>query len=323
MTPTDFWLVCPTNQLRLSDNSMCHGPSRYGVNCLRHVVSINQPKQLASRLNKVPSVAIAGIVWSMKRGAFSSKWYTPLTVALHNRPAFLRERMNKLAKVFAPTSLMKEVLLRHGLEPNKVRLLPYGINLSNVKRLPKKREPKNRLRLGFIGTLYEHKGPHVLISAIKKLNDFNGVLKIYGNESEFPSYVETLKQTSGTDRRIQFVGTFPNNQIGEVFSDLDALVVPSIWYENTPLVIYSAQAAGCPVVASNLGGMSEVIEDGINGRLFTPGNADELASIIEQLDANRTLLDRLGMNSRQPTSSSDYVRVLLEEYCSLMSPALV
>ena len=69
----------------------------------------------------------------------------------------------------------------------------------------------------------------------------------------------------------------PNESIGDVFSELDVLVVPSVWYENTPLAIYSAQEAGCPVIASNLGGMSEVIKHEKNGLLFEAGDFVGLA----------------------------------------------
>ena len=69
--------------------------------------------------------------------------------------------------------------------------------------------------------------------------------------------------------------------MADELSRIDVLVVPSIWYENAPLVVYSALAAGVPVVATDLGGLSETIVHGRNGLLFEPGNPAALAAELE------------------------------------------
>ena len=117
---------------------------------------------------------------------------------------------------------------------------------------------------------------------------------------------------------IRFCGVFPNEQIGKIFAKLDVLVVPSIWYENTPLVIYSAQEAGCPVIASNLGGMAEVVEHEKNGLLFEVGNVTSLAATIERLSGDRRLLRQLAANAVEPKSISDYVNELVTIYSNVL-----
>jgi glycosyltransferase involved in cell wall biosynthesis len=139
-------------------------------------------------------------------------------------------------------------------------------------------------------------------------------LKIYGKMEEFPEYVRELKVIAADDTRIQFCGTFPNEKIGEIFAELDVVVVPSTWYENTPLVIYSAQAAGCPVIASNLGGMSEVIHHDENGLLFEPGDVSGLAELLESIVLDRELVGRLSRNAMMPKSIPEYVDELLAEF---------
>ena len=79
-------------------------------------------------------------------------------------------------------------------------------------------------------------------------------------------------------------------------------------------MLYSAQAAGCPVIASNMAGLSEVIEHGKNGLLFEAGNADELATTIETLLDNKDILARLSENAKKPLSIQDYAAKLLEIY---------
>jgi glycosyltransferase involved in cell wall biosynthesis len=99
---------------------------------------------------------------------------------------------------------------------------------------------------------------------------------IYGDPEAFPEYAARLRRIAANDPRIRFCGAFPNEKISDIFSTLDVLVVPSIWYENTPLVIYSAQACRCPVIASNLGVCGGGVHEE-NGLLFEPGNPADLA----------------------------------------------
>ncbi len=107
--------------------------------------------------------------------------------------------------------------------------------------------------------------------------------------------------------------------IGEVFSKLDVLVVPSIWYENTPLVIYSAHATGTPVIATNLGGMSEVVHHGVNGLLFEKGDSTGLKKLLEMIIEDRTLLDKLSKNIVPPPSISDYVDGIEKVYSEVLA----
>lgn len=306
MTPTDFWLICPNNQLRLPDNSLCRGPDRDSVNCMKHAVSNNQPRQVAWVFNRLPYRVVAAMIEGINRGAFSGSWFSPQVSALSRRAGFLKERMNRLDRVIMPSRLMQEMLVTNGLSPDKAVLSRFGIRPTK----PEAHNPdaEGRLRIGFIGGLSEHKGAHLLISAFRRLPDtVRLALKIYGRTDLNPRYHERLLRLAGDDRRIRFCGTFPNEQIDRIFAELDVLVVPSVWYENTPLVIYSAQAAGCPVVATNLGGMAEVVKHGKNGLLFESGDIAGLAMAIGRLANDRPLLRQLAANAIRPKTISDYV----------------
>lgn len=309
MTPTDFWLICPTYQLRLTDNSMCRGPDRDGVNCVRHAVSNTQRPLVAWIFSRLPSKVVAAMIHRINYGSFSGFWFSPMVRALCQRAGFLRQRMNMLDKVIVPTRLMEEMLVANGLNPGKVAFSRYGIRPTFPE--PHSQDATGKVRIGFIGGLSEHKGAHLLISAVRLLPDNISVeLKIYGRSDTDPRYFRKLQQLSDEDQRIHFCGTFPNEIIGKIFAELDVLVVPSIWYENTPLVIYSAQEAGCPVIASNLGGMAEVVEHGKNGLLFEAGDVAGLARAIERLARDRELLQQLAANAIRPKSISDYVAEL-------------
>lgn len=129
---------------------------------------------------------------------------------------------------------------------------------------------------------------------------------IYGDTEQFPRYTQRLAALAGDDERFHFKGTFNPDQIGNVFSGLDILVVPSLWHENTPLVIHSAQKAKVPVIASDVSGTREIISDGVNGFLFERGNPLHLSSIIDRLFVDRALVQRLSEASIPANTLSKY-----------------
>ena len=310
-TATDFWLICPRNQLRLPDNSPCSGPDRSGVNCLRHMVALTQPRIVQAAVKRAPDRLVALIIWLVNKGVFGGGSHAKHVRALSARPGHLRSRMNMLDRVLVATRFMQEVLTRHGLDPRKAILIRFGVNFQSTNG-SSIRGDKPALRIGFIGTLYEHKGAHVLIEAVKQLPpDVPVDLKIYGDLVAYPKYTERLKRLVDGDQRISFCGKFDRTQIGDVLSSMDVLVVPSIWYENTPLVIYFAQAAGCPVVVSNVDGMTEVVKHGVNGLVFQTGNAAGLGEAITTLAKDREFLRNLAQNAKKPKSSSEYAAELV------------
>jgi glycosyltransferase involved in cell wall biosynthesis len=312
-TATDFWTICPLSQLRLEDNSMCTGPDRNAVKCLRHLVMAFQPEEIRSKMRMMPDWVLGLTVRSIKAGLASKSWFSPYVKALAARPEFMKGHVNMLKRVLVPTRLMGSFLQRHVVDKSRIRFQQYGINMTPFESQPKndRKWRGETLRVGFIGALFEHKGAHILLQAIRSLpRSISVAVSVHGNLNQSPEYGETLKAIAGEDNRISFCGSFPNDQIGRILAELDILVVPSLWYENSPLVIYEAQAAGCPVIATDLGGMSEVVVDGVNGLLFQRGDIAGLARAIALVARDRELLATLARNARQPKSMSEYVTEL-------------
>ncbi len=314
-TATDFWMVCPTNQLFMPDRSLCLGPDKGMVNCVRHLAAISQGKRVQSILDRLPNYLMAFFIRWIKCGAFPpEKRFVPLVRALAARPAFMEKRMNQICRVLVATRFMGEMLRRHGLEARRIRHVPFGIDHTSITGISAKGTEKH-LRIGFIGTLYHHKGAHVLLEAVRSLpTDMLLKVQIYGELEQFPEYARTLRSIAGNDRRIEFCGTFPNTRVGEIFYGLDVLVVPSLWYENSPLTLSFAQAARVPVVATDTEGINEVIADGENGFLFEKGDVNGLSGIIRMLCNDRALVRRLSDHARQPKSISSYVDELERIY---------
>jgi glycosyltransferase involved in cell wall biosynthesis len=314
LTPTDFWLVCPTNQLLLPDHALCSGPDAAGVNCLRHVVARTQSGVAKACLSMLPDSMVAALIGAISRGLFRRQALACEVRALAARRTFIKSRVERISRIAVPTRLMADVLAKNGFDRTRMRLLPFGISSGPWSRkAPTSTAPK--LRAGFIGTLIEHKGAHVLVEAVRTLDPEVPIeVSVYGDPGEFPQYAARLRRIAGNDPRITFCGTFPNDRLGEVFSSLDVLVVPSIWYENTPLIIYSAQAWHCPVIASDLAGVSEVVTHEGNGLLFERGKASELAHALRRVATDRSLLRRLTEQAKPPKSSAEYAAELEEVY---------
>jgi hypothetical protein len=92
---------------------------------------------------------------------------------------------------------------------------------------------------------------------------------------------------------VTFHGRFDNGRLSEVYADLDALVVPSLWYENSPITIHEAFLTGTPVLASDRGGMAEFVRDGVDGLLFELGSAADLADKMAMMVEDAELRERL------------------------------
>ena len=320
-TPTDFWFMCPTVHLRLPDGADCDGPGKNGVNCLRHVVSIKKPGATTTLVNLLPERALAALVRASSRSPLARIEAARQIHALSRRAGFLLDRLRKIDRILVPTTMMRATLERRGVDSARLMYCPYGIDLPTM---PPSRTPGDGpLRAGFIGSLADPKGPHVLLQAARLLPELDIRVPIYGRETDFPDYARRLRELARGDRRVEFRGTFPHDQIGAILAQMDVLVVPSLWVENTPLVVYSAQAASVPVVASNVGGISEVVTHEDNGLLFPPGDPEALASSLARLAGDRAFLTHLSRRARPPKPISAYVDELVDVYRNLVNRTVI
>ena len=316
LTPTDFWFMCPTIHRHLPDGRFCEGPSENGINCLRHIVSIKKPGAPATLVNLLPDRVLAAVARRSSRTPFARFQAAGHVDALNRRPSFVLSRLRRIHRILAPTKMMLDTLERRGVDSSRLIYCPYGIELPATITPPK--TTSDSLRVGYIGTLAHVKGAHVLLQAVRLLPDLDIRVLIYGREADSADYALGLRQLAHGDRRVEFLGTFPSDQIGLILAQMDVLVVPSVWVENTPLVVYSAQAVGCPIIASDVGGVSEVVTHEDNGLLFPAGDPRQLALSLARLAGDRALLAQLSRRARTPKPMSVYVDELITVYRSLL-----
>lgn len=313
-TPTDFWSICPAIQLLKPDDQLCLGPTHNSLNCVEHLFG----KKMPSFLKAWPSSLLqAG---AQMLGLFCSRHQEKCKRfrSLLERIRYNRRIFSRIDAILIPSRFMEQMLIRNGIPKKRFFYQPFGVNIDHLHPLNKKTKT-DRLRVGFIGTLAKHKAPHVLIRAVKELPlDAPIEVRIYGKPTDYPEYAKCLHVLADHDPRISFCDTFPNHEIGSVLSNMDVLVVPSVWYENTPLVVYSAQASKTPVIASDLGGLSGVISHEENGLLFPAGDHRTLAKTLFRLTQDPDLLSRLSQNAQAPKSMDQYVDELEKIYEKLL-----
>lgn len=313
-TATDFWAICPLNQLRLPDGRTCEGPDRDSANCVLHLAVQGRRVHLAPLYRWVPLRLVGAVLRIAPAEENGASKNIGAARALQHRPDVMRRMLKSIDRVIAPTQYMAQRLREFGTPEESISELHYGIDTtiySNVRPLL----AGPRLRIGFIGTLSEHKGPHVLLEAMKLVpSDMPCEVSLYGDETFYPDYVTQLKLLCEGDERIAFRGSFVRDELPRVIADLDVLIIPSTWSENTPLVILAAQSAARPVVGSNVAGISEIVTDGQNGRLFEAGDAAALAAILRELVGQPEQLRAMAERARPSKDISMYTAELVAIY---------
>ena len=210
----------------------------------------------------------------------------------------------------APSRYLMRTYLDFGIEPERIRYMDYGFDTSLIER--KEHTAADKPRFGYMGRIIPSKGIHILIEAFNKMDD-RAVLNIFGASTSDAIYLKEMVKNCN----IHFKGGFDNREIKRVLKEIDVMVVPSIWYENSPLVIHEAFLAGIPVIASDLGGMAEYVKDGKNGLLFEVDNADDLYEKLIQFVNNPELINKLSSDGKDVISIEEDANRIVSIYREL------
>ncbi|MAF66151.1 MAG: hypothetical protein CMJ84_10910 [Planctomycetes bacterium] len=244
------------------------------------------------------------------------------------RRALLAERRETLLsagirwvdRFLSPSRFLRERLIEWGLPAERTLHLATGADLDlfgSGSRTP--RGP--RLRVAFIGTLIPLKGPHLLLEAWGLLGAdcrARAELELCGSDRHEPEYQARLAASAarvGAHMR----GPLERRDVAERLRSTDLLVVPSLWFENSPLVILEAFAAGTPLLVSDRGGMTELVEPGSGGEHFRMGDARDLAAKLEHFITSPQSLAALGQRPPRLPSRADHIDELVGLYEQLLT----
>jgi GT2 family glycosyltransferase/glycosyltransferase involved in cell wall biosynthesis len=304
MTLHDYWMICHRGQLFDANGTRCDGPFENGcASCLPPGVLAAPTVYRAGRIAR--ALPIPGAQTLARFGTAVLESATPAErtrAATMERLAHMQAAARHVQMFLAPSSTAEDLFRRFGIGPDRLRRCELGIDLAPFQSI--RREPSSILRLGFAGGLLPSKAPHLLIDAAAKVPSGSVCVDVLGSGSAFhgdDSYVRHMAALLARPfvRRVGFV---PHERMPEAFAAVDAVVVPSVWIENAPLTIREAFASGAPVIASNLGGMREMIAHERNGLLFEPGSPESLAAAIRRLIDEPDLLARLRVGITPPLS---------------------
>jgi len=290
ITLHDFWWVCANAQLITNYSSeICDGPNLW-LNCARCLLARDQKQTFW------PAIP-------------------PMAALLGHRSVRLRRFMTAASRVIAPSRFVKEWYVQHGLPAQKVVVLKHGVDpipQPQPKTLPTGERP---LRLLYAGGLSWQKGVHIPIEALVSVAG-NVELWIAGDESFDPEYSQRLHQLAAQDRtgRVQFLGRLSHAEVQKHLAEVDAALVPALWYETFSLFVHEAFAAGTPVIASNLGALAEAVRDGQDGLLLPPGDVEAWKQLFQRLLAEPDLLAGLRRNIRPPMRVAEHIDRLLAIY---------
>ena len=180
------------------------------------------------------------------------------------------------------------------IEESRIKYLDYGFDHSRLHG--RCREKEDSFVFGYIGRHHPSKGIHHLIDAFSKLEG-ESILRVWGrSEGQVTqSLVRRANQSGNSALRIEWLPEYNNeNIVQDVFNRCDCVVVPSIWDENSPLVIHEAQQCGVPVITANHGGMGEYVQDGVNGLTFTHRDSNSLQQSMQEAMDDPVKLAALG-----------------------------
>jgi glycosyltransferase involved in cell wall biosynthesis len=205
----------------------------------------------------------------------------------------LRDRvLRRAAHVFTPSGYLRDLVIAWGVAPDRVTVMPNPAPFAGPS------QPRDELRrrysfdgptLAFGGRLTAQKALDVMVAA---LADCPGVaLVVAGDGGERDALVADVAARGMTDR-VRVLGALPREEVLEVFAAADASILSSSW-ENFPHSVVESLAVGTPVIATSVGGVAEVVEDGSNGLLVPVGDADALAAAVRRYFGDESLRTRL------------------------------
>lgn len=231
--------------------------------------------------------------------------------------------------IVASSHMKKEVCKLFGLPGTKVRVIPNGIHRGEAKKGNDALSIRSRYALPwerivlFVGRMFELKGPHVLVdAALQILSSRQDFKFVFVGDGPIRSALQERASRMGLAHKMYFTGFIKDSELFELYSVADVAVFPSL-YEPFGIVCLEAMAAGCPVIASNVGGFSEIIRNRETGRLVRPNDSRALAGTILEVCDNLPHARRLGSNARKLVLSdyqwSKIVDLTLDRYRAVLS----
>ncbi len=302
MTLHDYWPICPRGQLIDNELRLCLNPNeakcdqcqllQIRISAFSHTV-FSIYKKITSKLHLGDNFmrGLLRRIYLLVSGDGTSG--KDSVGPIEKRRQDMREALNKIDILIAPSNFLREQYISFGVDPKKILYSDYGFDTAPFEDF--QHSPANKIRFGFVGSIIPTKGLHVLLEAFDGIDTKKAELNIFGGFTqfyEFDDYPQLIKKAADNPG-INMRGSYLAHEIAGVFAEIDVMVVPSIWYENSPLVIHEAFMANTPVITSKSGGMAELVQHEVSGLLFEQDNAESLRDAIKKITDDSALIEKL------------------------------
>lgn len=225
------------------------------------------------------------------------------------RSLFIKSHFDKVDLFIAPSKFLRQRYIEWGIPAWQIIVIENGTAAVDPPPPRPLAGADRRAVFGFFGQINLYKGLLQLLTAFDYLSQVKpdvsaGIrLVVHGanlemNPPDFKDAFQTLLEK--TSQRVHFSGPYQRRDLGRLIAAVDWVVVPSIWWENSPLVIQEAFAHRRPVICSNIGGMAEKVRWGRDGFHFQVGDPFDLASLVVRLAADVDVWDRLQKTIQRP-----------------------
>ena len=293
----DYWLMCPrgqflTRSIGQENNYMvCEGQEDAKCACTCY------------------SPYFSGVDGDNSDALAWTDWVT-------RRMKETRSIIDKVNLFIAPARYLRDRFVNgFGIPENKIIYLDYGFPLDYLNKVTERNDPQRPFTFGYIGTHIPAKGVNMLIDAFERIES-PAELYIFGRDNG-QSTAALKKKAALSKNPISFCGEYMNNElVDKVFRNVNCIVVPSIWAENSPLVIHEAQECGIPVITADYGGMIEYVHHLENGLIFKHRDTDSLYEQMLWAIAHPAEMKKLG--ARGYLYSGDHHVPNVKDHCKTL-----
>ena len=256
------------------------GKQRIPVIQTMHNFRLMCPQAMFLREQKVCEDCLGNLPWrGVLRACYrESRLQSGVLAAVVTMHGAIGTWRNKVTRYIALNEFCREKFIAGGLpaviKPNFVDFIAPGL--------------ATRAGFLFVGRLSVEKGVSVMMNAIDRVGDVDVRVAGVGPESHLLTESDQVKT----------LGSLSSSDVRREMSQAMALILPSIWYENFPRTLVEAFGCGLPVIASRIGALGELIEHGVTGLLFSPGDADDLAEKMAWAQQHPEQMADMGRNAR-------------------------
>jgi len=239
------------------------------------------------------------------------------------REEYIKSFFDLIDHLISPSHFLIDRYIQWGLDKNRLTMLENGQILTDIKA--KKRvlkKSKKRSKFAYFGQINTFKGLDVLLKSLdyldtRTLKDLELYIHGTGLENQPQEFQDKINlYLESYSDNVTLYGRYEPEELQSLMEEIDWVIIPSSWWENSPLVIQEAFKFGKPIIASDIGGMREKVTNDIDGLHFKARNSRSLAEVLEKAIIDKVLYDKLYNNITIPLSIEESIQEHIKVYSS-------